>query len=235
MDSDAERQRAYYTQTADSYDEQRSFEDADFIVAVDVFRAFAKRHDATGLIEIGAGTGRAMRYLSELDSGLQITGVEPVAALREVGHRAGISQTRLIDGDALKLAYPDRHFDMAIEFGVLHHIADARRAIAEMLRVSRKGIMVVDSNKYGQGSKPVRRAKDMIRRLGLWNTMIRIQTRGKMSKWSDDDGLYYSFSLFDHIDQIRKFFPNIYVMNTSPIDGLNLRSDAASALLVATL
>ena len=42
-------------------------------------------------------------------------------------------------GDAIRLPYPDAALDAVFAFGVLHHVPDWRRALAEISRVLKPG------------------------------------------------------------------------------------------------
>ncbi|MBX9761223.1 MAG: class I SAM-dependent methyltransferase [Beijerinckiaceae bacterium] len=124
-------QRAYYTRTATEYDDQQVYEGSEHEIALVLLAGFIERRGYASVLDVGSGTGRALRYLKRID-GLYVQGVEPVAELRECGYANGIAQTELIDGDALNLAYPDGSFDLVCCFGVLHHIEDHKRVVAEM-------------------------------------------------------------------------------------------------------
>lgn len=227
------RQREYYSRTAGHYDSMHLHEDDEHGVALAAFGGLAELHGVQSILDVGAGTGRGVERLSRRFPEARITGVEPSEELRAVGHRRGVSETCLQAGDALALPFADDAFDFVIETGVLHHIADCRIAIAEMVRTARVGVMISDSNVYGQGGRIVRTVKQIIRSLGLWRTMIWIQTRGKMHKWSEGDGVYYSFSPFDHLDIIRRKFPQVHVMSTGRASGPNAVTEATHVMIVA--
>ena len=101
-----------------------------------------------------------------------------------------------------------------------------------MIRVARVGILISDSNNVGQGSYFARKTKRFIKSVGLWRAVVWAQTRGKMYKESDGDGVYYSFCAFDCIPAIRKKFPNIHFMNTVP-SGFDLYGSASHIAIVA--
>lgn len=140
----------------------------------------------------------------------------------------------LIDGDVLALDFPDNAFDFVIQTAVLHHVPNPEQAIAEMMRVARLGVMLSDANRYGQGSLGARLVKDVLRRTHLMNAMIFIQTRGRMSKWSEGDGLYWRYSLFDDLDQIRAKFPKVHIMNTAAMSGTDPRFESPQVMIYAT-
>ncbi len=54
------------------------------------------------------------------------------------------------------------------------------------------------------GSAKARKLKIIIKNLGCWDLFIWLQTKGKMSKTSEGDGLYYSFCAFDALPLLRR-------------------------------
>ncbi len=172
--SDEARQRAYYQATAASYHERHVGEHCSFL-------------------DVGAGTGRAMKALAAAFQQARVQGIEPVAELRQQAEiQNGISGDDLREGDALQLPFADDSFDWVVETGVLHHIRHWPQAVAEMARVARYGVLISDTNNILQGRPRTRKLKKLIKKLGLWNAFVWLQTKGKMSKWSEGDGVYHS-------------------------------------------
>lgn len=136
-----------------------------------------------------------------------------------MGHAKGLSTAQLIDGDAMSLSFPDRSFDLVCEFGALHHIPLPSKAISEMLRVARKAIFISDSNNFGQGGTLSRLAKQGLNSLGLWPVANLIKTKGKRYTISKEDGLAYSYSVFNDYDQIAKFCKSVHILNTVALNG----------------
>jgi ubiquinone/menaquinone biosynthesis C-methylase UbiE len=187
----------------------------------------------TSVLDVGAGTGRAMSKLKTACPKAKVVGVEPVAALREIGYSKGLSTKELLRGDVLQLSFDDDAFDYVIETGVLHHVYDPTRAVREMVRVARKGVMISDGNNIGQGNSLVRYIKYLIKTAGLFSALVWIQTRGKMYKTSEGDGVFYSFSAFDCVDNLRSKFPIVYFMNTEDCRGYNLYRGSPHVMIFA--
>jgi len=59
------------------------------------------------------------------------------AARKHLGNRGG--RIRLWVGDATSIAVPDATYDAVFDFGIIHHIPDWRRALAEVARVLKPG------------------------------------------------------------------------------------------------
>lgn len=233
MDRDEQRQLEYYDRTAEDYDAAHIARDDEHERALAILAALTRRREIVSILDVGAGTGRAMLLLEELFPSAEVVGVEPVAALRERGRAKGLRPDRLTAGDAMRLDFPDGSFDLVVETGMLHHVRRPRQVVSEMIRVARQGVLLSDANKFGQGGKTTRRIKALLDRLGLWTPMIWATTRGRMSKWSEGDGLFYSYSVFDDLEQVRRSFPRVHIVNTVAMEGDNLRRDAPIVAAIA--
>jgi ubiquinone/menaquinone biosynthesis C-methylase UbiE len=183
------------------------------------------------ILDVGAGTGRVLLRIKKERPDVRAIGIEPSPELRGVGYAKGLLPAQLREGDATRLAFDDRSFDLVCEFGLLHHIATPSSAVSEMLRVARKAIFIVDINNYAVGSKYLPMLKQSIAAVGLWPLALLIKTRGKRYSISEDDGLAYSYSVFDDYQQIAKNCQWVHMLNTT-VAGPNLyRSAPRLALL----
>ncbi len=207
----AEEQQRYYTRTAGKYDDLHLHEKDEHYFALSLLRGVLDYLDARSILDIGSGTGRALIYLKNKRPDLKIIGVEPVTALREVGYTKGLSKDELVPGDAQQLAFSDGEFDIVCEFGVLHHIRDPARVVAEMLRVAKKAIFISDANNFGQGSVLKRGIKQTLHTFGMWRLARYLW--GDIL-YSEADGISYSYSVFDNYKQIRCQCSPIYLFNT---------------------
>lgn len=230
---DVTRQRDYYRETAADYDAQHIDQFDEHGIALSALAGLARHYGVGSILDVGAGTGRAMLLLQERLPGVRIVGIEPVAELRAVGHARGLDSDALIDGLGDALPFADDAFDLVIQTGVLHHVPDPGRVVREMARVARFGVMLSDGNNLGQGSAVSRLAKGLLHRLGLWRAAIWISTRGRMSKWSEEDGVFYSYSLFDNLPDLAAKFPQHLLMNTQQMRGFNLRHGAPTGMIIA--
>jgi ubiquinone/menaquinone biosynthesis C-methylase UbiE len=207
-------QRDYYAQTASNYDEMHLGHDEEHDIALQFFAAMIHHYKFTSVLDVGAGTGRTISFLNAACPGVKVVGIEPVKALREIGHSKGLSPEVLIDGDGSKLGFADGAFDVVTEFAVLHHVPKPAVVVDEMLRVARRGIFISDANNYGQGGSGSRRIKQTLRALRLWKLFNLVKTKGKGYSISEGDGLYYSYSVFDNYAQIRRACGRVHVLNT---------------------
>jgi len=233
LDKQAEqRQRDYYAAHADEYEDKHLSNDDEHMRALAMFRGLALGRDHASILDVGAGTGRGVRFLQQVFPASKVIGVEPSRELREIGHAAGLKPSDLVDGDATRLPFANNEFDWVIETGVLHHIEDYKAAVAEMCRVARIGVLISDSNNMGQGSFQARLFKRTLKAMGLWNAFLWLQTGGKMYKFSEGDGVYFSFCAFDTVPILQKKFSRVIYANTASA-GFNLYGSAATVAIIA--
>ena len=83
------RQRAYCEQTALSYDTTHG--EREHLVALHLLAGYIELAGIKSVLDVGAGTGRAMRFLRALFPELVIKGVEAAEGLRLRGYAQGIS------------------------------------------------------------------------------------------------------------------------------------------------
>lgn len=228
------RQRAYYEATAGDYD--NAHEEREHIVALHLLASYIELNDIRSVLDVGAGTGRAMRFLKGRFPELIVKGVEPVEALRLRGHAQGIPPEDLIGGEGGKLPFPDGSFDLVCEFAVLHHVPDPALLVREMSRVASRMLAISDANFMGQGPGWLRLVKRTIWSLGLWPVADYVKTRGKRYTYSEGDGIAYSYSVFQNVPDVKALWADVNVIATSPnlSPRAESRAGAAHVLLVAT-
>lgn len=229
-------QREYYRRTAAHYDELQLDTAIEHRRALAWLEQVVAESGAVSLLDIGSGTGRVPAHFMDpaRPARIKVVGIEPSADLRAIGHAKGIAADRLIDGDATRLDLPDNSFDIVCAFGVLHHIGDHAAAVREMTRVAAKGVFISDANNFGQGSPGSRLLKQALRAVRLWRLFDWLRTGGKGYHFSEGDGLFYSYSLFDDEPIVRAKFPHVRFMTTRP-GGANLSRAAGSVALFAAI
>lgn len=234
MKKPAEIQTEYYAKTASDYDHLHvhNSANAEHDVALIFLSSIIDYYNIQSILDIGAGTGRALTYIKNNHPNVRVVGIEPVKELRMQAYKKGISETMLIEGDGNDLNFESKEFDLVCEFGVLHHVPKPERVVSEMVRVANKGIFISDSNNFGQGSKLSRFIKQCINLMGLWKTYDFIRTKGKMYQISLTDGLFYSYSVFNNFKQIKKTFKKIHLLSTKDGD-VNLYKTASHVALLA--
>jgi ubiquinone/menaquinone biosynthesis C-methylase UbiE len=214
MKSAGQIQREYYEKTARGYDAAHLADGDEHDFALGFLVGATTYLKAGTVLDVGAGTGRALAYLKRHAPHLNVHGVEPVQALREQAYAKGIATDELSEGDGGGLAFADGAFDIVCAFGVLHHVKDHARVVGEMLRVARKAVFISDGNNYGQGRPAVRAVKQALHAAKLWPLANLIKTRGKGYAITEGDGLAYSYSVFDDYPLIRKRCARVHLLNT---------------------
>jgi len=208
-------QRDYYARTAAIYDgmhDMGEHHDALRHVAV-----YMQAVGAKSLLDTGCGTGMAMLYLAREIPALQTHGNDPSEALLRVAQeRHGIPSDQLDCVSSERLPYEDGAFDAVVETGMLHHTPEPQRVVAEMLRVARKAVFISDSNIYGQeGSSLAARAlKLALARAGLLPPLLRRMRGGHDWYFNEDDGVGWSYSVFDSYPQVRRACADVVVLPT---------------------
>ncbi len=210
-------QRRYYTETAARYDHMHAHEGDDDDWNVRLVCAFLGVIGAKSILDVGAGTGRGMQRLQLSAPDLFVCGVEPVAALVDQGLAKRLDPSvRFIQASGDALPFADASFDAVCSFAILHHVANPAAVVGEMLRVARKAVLILDSNRFGQGRWPVRAAKLLLYKAGLWPIVNFAKTRGKGYLFTEGDGVAYSYSAYDSFDQIAKWADRLIVVPSEP-------------------
>lgn len=228
------RQRDYYEQTATQYEQHLTPGDEHY-VALEYILGLAQSLRAASILDVGAGTGRAVEFLRARNPALRVVGVEPVAALRQQAFRRGID---LVDGSGQVLPFASDSFDVVIATGVLHHIAKPEPVVTEMTRVARTAVMISDANRFGQGRPAARIAKYLIHRGGGWEFFERLRTRGRGYMESEGDGIFYSYSIYDALPSLRAWGDRAFIIptlgNAGTLTRLPSVMQTGHGLLVAT-
>jgi len=192
----------YYARTAHSYDDSQFHENDEHFKALMFLRGAIAERNYQSLLDVGCGTGRALSYLKTAYPDLHTVGIEPVEELRQQAFAKGFTATEVISGNGQALPFPDKSFDCVVAFGVLHHVEHPEKIIAEIFRVAKKAVFLSDHNIYGWGSAPTRFSKQTARKLLGFQILKLLMTKGLGYHDTDYDGIYYPFSLFEHLPAI---------------------------------
>ena len=88
------------------------------------------------ILEIGCGQGAGAGIIHDLFSPQRYVGIDldskMVARAKKKQH--GLDNALFLQGDAAQLPFIDGTFDLAIDFGIIHHIPNWRDALAELYR-----------------------------------------------------------------------------------------------------
>ena len=97
------------------------------------------------LLDVGCGTGYFSQHFQQ--SGLEVTGLDPDSAMIEFA-KTKESQVKYIEGDVLALPFTDKSFDYCSAITSLCFGAEPEKAISELLRVSRHGVILGLLNRH---------------------------------------------------------------------------------------
>jgi ubiquinone/menaquinone biosynthesis C-methylase UbiE len=207
-------QARYYEEKATAYDGMHNAsDDHEHNLALQYIDMIGNAFGMRTFLDVGAGTGRGMCFLR--DRGKDVRGIEPVTAMIEKAELNGVPRGSLLQGSGYELPFEDEAFDAVFECGVLHHVAEPSRMVAEMARVAKRAIFLSDSNRFGQGGPAARLLKTALYKSRLWRAARFVQTKGKMYTLSEGDGLAYSYSVFDSYDQLAALTRQIWLLPTA--------------------
>ena len=96
------------------------------------------------VLEVGCGTGHFSRWLS--DQGLAVVGLDLSAAM--LAEARALNGVPLVWGDARRLPFADRSFDLTALITTLEFLQQPQEALAEALRVARRGVILGVLNRW---------------------------------------------------------------------------------------
>lgn len=206
-------QRCYYADTASEYDSMHAFEGVADRFTQAYISSILAMLDIQTVLDVGSATGRGLRDFQQALPGAFVYGLEPVAALVQQARLSGDSAAlAMVQASGEALPFSEASFDAVCEFAILHHVPDPAKVLREMMRVSRRVLVVVDCNRFGQGPWPLRIFKLLLYKLGLWGIFDYIRTRGKRYQISEGDGLFYSYSVFDSYNLIAEWADRVLLI-----------------------
>ena len=105
------------------------------------------------LLEVGTGTGRYGIALARdfPQSKFMLTDIleESLMVAKELATHLNITNVEFMQADVLNLPFKDGQFDIVFSDATIQHLEDYRAAFASMVRVLRKGgILIVTGNNY---------------------------------------------------------------------------------------
>jgi SAM-dependent methyltransferase len=220
--SPGQLQRDFYTATSRSYDEKYVRPGDEHFVALSLISALVEGYRYESVLDVGAGTGRGVKYLLDHHPKVEVRGVEPVPAMiQQAEERNGVPADLIVEGDGAALPFPGESFDVVCELGVLHHVSDPDAVVREMARVARRAVFLSDSNRFANGGRLHRAAKYVLFRLKLWPAVYWLATSGRgyhLSLGEDGDGgVVYSYSVYDSLKFLNEWADTVFIVPLVPI------------------
>ena len=90
------------------------------------------------VLQVGCGSGIALPYLSRLCRPCSLTGIDNDPALLEESQdrlREERVDANLFEADVRDMPFPDRSFDVVVDFGLCYHVGRPGAALREIARV----------------------------------------------------------------------------------------------------
>jgi ubiquinone/menaquinone biosynthesis C-methylase UbiE len=211
-------QHAFYTATAERYDEMHVADGDEHYTALSLISALVDGFRYRSVLDVGAGTGRGVAHFIDRHDGLEVRGVEPVRAMiDEAERRHRIPTGCIVEASGDPLPFGDGSFDAVCELGVLHHVADPNAIVAEMTRVARRAVFLSDENRFANGDRLRRAVKYGLYRLGLWPLVYRLATGGRRYHSNPGDGgVAYSYSVYDSLALLGEWADRVFLVPTVP-------------------
>jgi SAM-dependent methyltransferase len=213
VSEDRDRLADYYTATAEGYDDAHVHSGDEHHVALEYMLGLFVTFRVTSVLDVGCGTGRAVRFILSRRPELRVVGLEPVDALRRRAEESGLGEYVAGTGEALP--YADQSFDAVVATGILHHVPDTSAVVAEMTRVARRLVMISDTNRFGSGGRAQRLVKSVAFRVGLGRQFTMLRTRGRGYLELEGDGLHYPYSPYDQLPQLAAWADRLFMIPTS--------------------
>jgi SAM-dependent methyltransferase len=110
--------------------------------------AAARLGDVAGLrvLEIGCGVGEFSHLLAARGARVIGADISPVA-VKETGRQLeGYEGTEAIVADICAVPFPDESFDLVVSLETIEHSSNPRMALAELVRVTRRGGRLIVTN-----------------------------------------------------------------------------------------
>ena len=94
------------------------------------------RQSANSILEIGCGQGVGAKIIYDLFRPQRYVGIDlDPRMIRRANRKAGpLPGATFLEGDVTSLELPDATFDLAVDFGIVHHVPNWRDALAEVHR-----------------------------------------------------------------------------------------------------
>jgi 2-polyprenyl-3-methyl-5-hydroxy-6-metoxy-1,4-benzoquinol methylase len=108
-----------------------------------VLANFVGRIKDRQILDVGTGTGRAALLMAR--GGARVTAVDASEQMLAIAERRAAEEhlsIRFLTGDAHRLEFGDRAFDVVMSLRVLMHAADWRRSVAELCRVAARLVII---------------------------------------------------------------------------------------------
>ncbi len=207
---------AYYDATALSYEGLHGGEhDPEHIHALEYSWQILNGLAITSVLDVGCGTGRSLKWIFRQQPSIRLFGIDPSDGLLDIAKRS-VPEAVIEKGNGENLPFPDSSVDLSIATGIMHHVDRPAAVIAEMFRVSRKAILISDHNNFAFGSSVARRIRMALYLSGFLKFAIYLKQGFNIQGYSEEDGWWYPYSLFNNYADIARRSDRQYLIPTRP-------------------
>ena len=93
------------------------------------------------ILDVGCGEGFTLNRLKENQIGKNLEGIEYLKAAIELGKKT-YPDIKITEGSIYELPYKDNSFDLVLCTEVLEHLEDPEKGLKELVRVSKKYLVI---------------------------------------------------------------------------------------------
>ena len=230
--------KKYYDETASKYDELHGGDkNLEHLQALEKSFSFldGKIHS---VLDVGCGTGRTLNWYAEKKPKLELNGIDPSEGLLQIAQNR-LPQAKFSVGQGETLPFDDASIDLVVATGIMHHVDHPKRVIQELSRVARKAVLISDHNNFAFGSMKARKLRLWLHASGLLSLFQFVKQGFRKQGYSQDDGWWYPYSIFNDYTTIAEAHTNVYVIPTRPANAqagnLLLSLSHVAILVVKTL
>lgn len=205
----------YYEATASSYDALHDNE-PEHTLAFEI--GWPLIGSAKSVLDVGCGTGRGLSVLARMEPTSALYGIEPSDQMLAIARQKVLSAD-LRQGSGEHLPFEDKSIDVVTAAGIMHHVDNPSLVISEMFRVANKAILISDHNNYAFGGSMMQRVRMGLKVCNLLGAFTFLKQRFNKRGYSEEDGWWYPYSLFDNYAEIARRSDKLYIMPTRPATG----------------
>jgi len=103
--------------------------------------SLTKAKTVDSILDVGCGEGFTLNRLKENGIGKKLEGIEYLQAAIDLGKKT-YPDIKITKGDIYKLPYKDNAFDLVLCTEVLEHLESPEKALKELVRVSKKYLVI---------------------------------------------------------------------------------------------
>ena len=203
----------YYRDFAEQYDEMHV--DVEHVVSLERATQLVQPLGIKSILDVGCGTGRALRWYCERIPDAKLIGIDPSPDLLRRA-REVLPDAELLEGDGAALPFHGEYADLVVATAVMHHVDDPAECIQEMFRVARKAVLISDHNNFAFGGNLKKRLRLLLYSLSLAKAVAFVKQGFRRQGYSEGDGWWYPYSLLDDFRLISHLAREVYILPVVP-------------------